>query len=378
MSARAAAPRVVHMTSAHGPFDIRIFHKECRTLAAAGYDVHVIARGADNAVHDGITFWGWSDSGPEPRLERMTSTVARVYRRARALRARLYHFHDPDLMPVGLLLARDGACVVYDVHEDLAAAVLDKPWISSRLRPPIAWLVRMLEPAAADRLCAVIAATPAIEERFSGCGRCEVVTVNNYPHVREFGRLERSVSTTEAVVCYVGTITTLRGIEVILAAVEQAGAQLLLAGTFDPPSLFDRVRALPGWSRVEYVGMADRAEVADVLRRATIGVHVLQPGANHFRAQPTKLFEYMSAALPVIVSDFPYWRDIVEGSACGICVDPTRPDAVAGAIRWLATHPDEARQMGENGRRAVRTRYSWEAEGEILVGLYRRVLGEPA
>lgn len=373
MHAGETATRVVHMTSAHGLSDVRIFHKECRTLAEAGFDVHLVIPNADDGVHDDVTVWGVSAPRSGNRLERMTSTVLRVYRRGRALDGTLYHFHDPELMPVGLLLAGSGARVVYDVHEDLAAAVLDKRWISDRLRPPVSRLVATVEPAAADRLSAIVTATPTIEERFSGC-RCEVVTVNNFPHVEEFSHLHRSYAAAEPVVCYVGSITSLRGIEVIVDAIAQTGARLLLAGAFDPPSLFDRVRASPVWSQVEHVGTADRAQVSEVLGRATIGVHVLQPGPNHYRALPTKLFEYMAAALPVVASNFPYWRDIVERLHCGICVDPTRPEAVADAIRWLAAHPDEARQMGDNGRRAVHTTYSWQREGEKLVALYRRVL----
>jgi glycosyltransferase involved in cell wall biosynthesis len=103
-------------------------------------------------------------------------------------------------------------------------------------------------------------------------------------------------------------------------------------------------------------------------------VVVFKPAANHVRAQPTKLFEYMSAGLPVIASNFPLWREIVERNNCGICVDPLSPAALAEAIRWLIQHPDAAREMGANGRRAVRTTYNWEPEGRKLTTLYRSLL----
>jgi glycosyltransferase involved in cell wall biosynthesis len=364
---------VVHMTTAHEADDTRIFAKECRTLASAGFDVHLIAPNAGEGTTHGVRTHGVAPARSGDRRARMSATALDVHRRARALGADLYHFHDPELMPAGLLLARSGVPVVYDAHEDLAATVLDKAWIRTRLRPPLARLVAGLEPRAAGRLAAVVAATPAIAEGFAGC-RCEVVTVNNFPELGEFRDVDRSDPAPEPAVCFVGAITAIRGIEVMVEAVAKTDARLLLAGRFESPAFADRLRALPGWSQVVHLGPVGRAELADVFGRAAAGVVVFAPLANHVRAQPTKLFEYMSAGLPVIASKFPLWRDIVEGANCGICVDPLDPDALARAIRWIVGHPHEARELGENGRRAVAGTYNWEHEGRKLTALYQRLL----
>jgi glycosyltransferase involved in cell wall biosynthesis len=365
---------VVHMTTAHKADDRRIFAKECRTLASAGFDVHLIAPNAGDEMTYGVRTHGVAPPRSGDRRARMSATAFEVFRRARALAADLYHFHDPELMPAGLVLARSGVRVVYDAHEDLAATVLHRAWIRRRLRRPLARLVASVEPRAANRLAAVVAATPAIAERFSGC-RCEVVTVNNFPELGEFRDVDRSDGGPEPAVCFVGEITAIRGVEVMVEAVAKTDARLLLAGSFESPALADRLRALPGWSQVVHLGQLGRAEVAEVFARAAAGVVVFAPLANHVRAQPTKLFEYMSAGLPVIAANFPLWRDIVEGADCGICVDPLDADALARTIRWIVANPEAARGLGENGRRAVAATYNWEHEGRKLTDLYRSLLG---
>src|SRR5438445_4359891 len=99
------APRVAHLTAVHPADDVRIFAKECRSLAAAGYAVDLVAPGDIGGVLDGVRLHGV----PVPRggrLGRMTRTVRDVYRAARRLDADLYHVHDPELLPVALLLRR--------------------------------------------------------------------------------------------------------------------------------------------------------------------------------------------------------------------------------------------------------------------------------
>jgi glycosyltransferase involved in cell wall biosynthesis len=92
-------------------------------------------------------------------------------------------------------------------------------------------------------------------------------------------------------------------------------------------------------------------------------------------ALPIKLFEYMAAGIPVISSDFPVWRAIVDGAQCGLLVNPLDVEAVSNAIRWIIEHPDEAQAMGARGRLAIEQEYNWEKESENLVKFYKFVLG---
>jgi glycosyltransferase involved in cell wall biosynthesis len=303
------------------------------------------------------------------RILRMTKTVWAVYQKARTINADIYHFHDPELIPIGLLLKLEGKKVIYDVHEDVPKDILGKTWITPVLRKPVAWLIRNLENFAAKRFNAVVAATPYICDRFLKLG-CHAVNVNNYPILTELYLPDVDWSKKERVVCYVGGIFYIRGIFEIIEAIDQSDVKLLLAGQFSPIELRERAISMRGWDKVEELGQLNRSEVAQTLARSMAGLVLFHPEPYHLDAQPNKMFEYMSASLPVIASNFPLWKEIIEGNQCGICVDPMNPAAIGEAIQWLIDHPDEAKRMGENGRRAVEKKYNWESQVISLTKLY--------
>ena len=308
------------------------------------------------------------------RLGRMTGTAWRVLRAARAERADVYHFHDPELIPVGLYLKLAGKRVIYDVHDDLPGAVLSKAWIRPGLRRSVARVVAVLETSLARLFDVVIVANPAHGDRFPAA---RTVAVRNLPDLIEFPGPAMSQAAREPAVVYVGDLTRARGalqmVQAMALLPASCRARLWLGGRFSEPGLEAACRALPGWARVDFLGWLDRAAVAGRLGRARVGLVPLQP-VPHYRANyPVKLFEYMAAGLPVVAADLPLCREVVETAGCGLVVDPREPAAIAGAISWLLEHPAEAEAMGRRGRAAVEQRYTWQAESRTLLALYDRL-----
>ncbi|HET8721211.1 MAG TPA: glycosyltransferase family 4 protein [Nitrospira sp.] len=343
-------------------------------LAAAGFDVtfgvpHDCADVVDKVRIEPI-------ARPSGRVMRMAVATIRLARLARSLRPSIVHFHDPELIPVGLFLKGLGVRVIYDVHEDLPKQIRSKHWINPWLRPVLATGSAAVEAIAARILDGIIVATPAIARRFP---TDKTETVQNFPFHSELALPSalpyRERSPTAA---YVGGISEIRGIREMLAAMDRLpdrlGGRLKIAGSFTPVSLEREMLAVPGWSRVDYVGWQSRADLALLMGSVRMGLVLFHPVPNHVEAQPNKLFEYMSAGVPVVASDFPLWREIVEGAGCGLLVDPLDPDAIAGAIAWLLDHPEEAERMGQAGRQSVLTRYNWESESRKLVDFYNRIL----
>lgn len=363
--------KLCHLTSVHSANDTRIFHKECKTLANAGYDVTLVVQHEKDVVIDGVQIKGIKT--PKNRKERILKTTKQVYKRALECNADLYHFHDPELIPIALWLKCKGRIIIYDVHEDVPRQILSKYWIPVPLRKIISWAVEITENYAAKRFDYIIVATPYIRDRFKKINK-STVDVNNYPLLSELHIPEVNWDNKEQVVCYVGGIGQIRGINEMVEAIGMTDYHLLLAGNFASSEERNTVINKTGWGQVIELGQVNRSKVKEILAKSMAGLVLFHPEPNHINAQPNKMFEYMSAGLPVIASNFPLWKEIVEGNNCGICVDPLNVNEIADAIEWIMNNPDKAKKMGENGRRAVEDNYNWEQEGKKLRGIYEVLL----
>jgi glycosyltransferase involved in cell wall biosynthesis len=153
---------------------------------------------------------------------------------------------------------------------------------------------------------------------------------------------------------------------------------LNLIGPFFPAGLQNRVerfisdRGLIGNVRVS--GRVSWQEGCRLIGESDIGLCVLYPEPDFQRALPTKMFEYMMFAKPVVVSGFPLWREIVEETASGVTVDSIAPEEIAGAVSELIENAEKARQMGLNGQAAVKSTYNWAGEEKQLIATYEAIL----
>jgi glycosyltransferase involved in cell wall biosynthesis len=309
----------------------------------------------------------------------MFRTTWAVFRAAVKEKAEVYHLHDVELIAVGMLLRLRGCKVIYDVHEDYPRLILSKYYIPARLRPLLAKVVEEVEDFAASRFSALVITTPHIAQRFQHL-RAHVVVVQNFPLLHELvddGRIIPWHRREEAVI-YIGSMTIERSIREMIAAIDlvsvDRSVELHLAGTYSPAGLRDEVASLHGWKRVRELGFLDRRGVKRSLERVKAGLALFRPEPNYTNSYPNKMFEYMAVGIPVVASDFPLWREIVNESGCGLLVDPLDPRAIADAIAQLLDNPQEAEAMGQRGRRAVEGLYNWENEEKKLLALYEQLL----
>lgn len=371
----AAQLNVVHMGSAHPSDDIRIFQKECCTLADAGYKVVFVAQDHTDRIVNGVQVRAAQKT--IGRFGRFTKTMWDMLAIALKEDADIYHLHGPDLIPMGIFLKSRGKKVFYDVHEDFPAEITTKYWIPKVIRRPVAAITHAVETLGAKIFDAVIAATPAIAKSFP---QEKTLVIRNFPRLEDLpSGIPIPYSSRPNNIAYVGGITSVKCAREMVKAMElipkSEAVSLLMVGRFENAHLEREVQSLEGWSQVEYKGWCDKQQVNQILGTAKAGLVIFAYTPNHVRAEPNKLFEYMAAGLPVIASDFPYWKELVNSIGAGITVAPDSPQEIADAILWLLAHSSEAEEMGKNGAKAVMDAFNWNCEKRKLLDLYERHAG---
>ncbi len=370
--------QMVHLSTAHPRNDTRIFIKQVQTLFAA------LAEDVCLVVADGL---GESRKPNQPAVFDLGKLPAGRFKRAmvgnfrafmffRRNRPQLVHFHDPELIPLGLLLRMRGSQVIYDVHEDVPRQTMNKYWIPVIFRWPVARVIAAMEWLAGKTFNGIVPATPTIAARFP---MGKTVLVQNFPIQSELVLADRlPYAERSQKFAYVGGISDIRGGKEMVQALEHMDdlpeVRLEMAGDISPEWFAAELYKLTGWTKVSHRGNLGRQDVARLLGSARAGLVLFLPLPNHVDAQPNKMFEYMSAGLPIIASDFPLWRQIVAGTGCGLLVNPLDPSAIARSLCWVLDHPVEAEAMGRNGQEAVHKIYNWEREATQLVGLYKKLL----
>lgn len=359
--------KICHLTSAHAHNDTRIFLKESCSLYEAGYDVSLVVPHDKDEIIDGIKILGIPT--PKNRRERILQTTKQVYKRALECDADIYHFHDPELMPMGLRLKRKGKKVIYDVHEDVPRQILVKEWMPLAMRRMLPGLVELYENRCARKYDAIIVPTPHLKERFQKLNK-SVWEVCNFPSTKDLKYSGENYSITNPG-CYVGGLSNTRGIRQIAEATNKVGLSLNLCGIFQSIGLKEEV--LSKFDNVEYLGFLGRTDISGILCNSSMGFVTLLDTPNDSMSYPIKLFEYMAAGIPVISSDFPVYRNIVEGYNCGICVDPLDIDAICSAINEIRNNKEYSDELRKNGRKAITEKFNWDTQAIKLIECYQSV-----
>jgi glycosyltransferase involved in cell wall biosynthesis len=370
--------KICHITTVAPAINVRIFHKECKTLVQAGYDVFLIGQHPKEEVLEGIKIIPLPK--PKNRFYRILILNIKAYNLARKLKADVYHFHDPEFLLFGALLKSfQKSRVIYEVFENFPLKILHKYWIPKYLRKPISFIFKVSERFLLRFFDYVIVHDDFLFSIYHPILKNEnkLIVIKNFPPIEKFN-LKKYKKRKNAFICiYVGGLSEERGLFKMVKALEYIDfpINLYLFGNFDKKEEFDKLKTLKGFEKVKYFGQRPWDEVIRYLSNADVGLVLLQPLLEYLPSGEglNKLFEYMMAGLPVIASNFPNLIKIVEGNKCGLTVDPTDPKQIAEAIKYIKEHPDEAKRMGENGKKAVLEKYNWENESKKLLKIYEEL-----
>lgn len=366
--------KIFHVSPLHTRNDTRIFLKEAKSLAKIGHEVtFLVCDGKDDFTGDvsikvidrkkGFFF-------------RILSTHLKLLKFILASDADIVHLHDPELIFLGIILRLRNRNVVYDMHEDFPKQIKRKSYLPDIVRIPLSAFFTLVEYCTLPFFSGICCATNALYLKHARRIK-NVYEVANYPILGELSNSpETTVYRDPFKICFVGGITKLRGVKELIQSLgiyPEEGIRLQLAGEFSTDKLKEELQSLPEWQYVDFLGFLDRKQTAQLMNSCIAGIVTFLPAPNHIEAQPNKMYEYMSAGLPVIASNFPLWRTIIEGSACGLCVDPTSPLEIANAILKLKRSPDMVKNMGDNGINAVNNFFNWDTQFENLLRVYHNV-----
>ncbi len=366
--------KVCHFTSVHPATDGRIFEKECTTLACAGYDLYLVAPNAEEREINGVKIINVPIVF-QSRIKRFFSISKNVYKKALSLNADIYHFHDPELLPYGLKLKRKGKKVIFDSHEFYGFQIREKKYIPYLLRTMISKIYMKYEAFVCKQIDAVIQVC-TIEDIDYFEKRCmKSIFLANYPELELQSNKQVEKDNT---VIHVGGLTYERGITHLVKAAELSDIKIKLAGKFYPSNYLDELKEMGGFKSVCYLGFLDKKRLKEEIGMCVAGIStLLNVGQyNKIDTLPTKIYEYMSEGVPIVLSDTPYNRQLNEKYNFGICVEPDKPQQIADAINYIINHPQEANIMGENGRNLVIKKFNWELEKEKLLSLYKEILND--
>lgn len=363
--------KICHLTSVHVPFDTRIFHKEARSLAEAGYSVDLVAKHDTGETLHGICLIPL----PLPRneFERIFRLAPATFLRAYRQKADLYHFHDPELLPVGILLKLlTRGKVIYDVHEDYHEKIPRKAWLKNRALKKIASLAYgILEHMAISSIDHIVTVTDDIAAKYPAK---KTTVIKNYVSLDMLDAVPpANVDKTVPVAVYGGRLSLDRGIADLVNAIEMldGAAELWLLGKWDA-GVRKHCEALPGWRHTRYLGAVTIEKATGIYKAADIGLHCVQDNEFYLRGIPTKMFEYAACGIPAVISRSPHWEGMFERFA--LFSGPGDPASIADCLKRFVNDEDLRHDMGRQARQFVTEERSWQGEAKKLIELYDRLL----
>jgi glycosyltransferase involved in cell wall biosynthesis len=338
------------------------------SIARKGHEAILIAKGSDRSV-DGFQMIGLTSN--RSRLK----TVNEAYEKAKSIGADIFHLHDPELLPVGFLLQKAGAKIVYDIHEDYR-------WKATFLGR----IIRLVELWAFNWLDHVIVAEDDYLKFVPP--RVPTTAILNY-HNRNVSSEHRTADFfgRRFSIVYTGVVSNLRGLSTILKVARLAKEENKYwrfmiawichsaderreAEKFISDNDLGNLVELRGWD--QYL---PQDEIFQIQNRADVGLVLLKEHGNYIHTIPTKFYEYMSTGLPFVCSNFGGWNQFVSDNRCGISCDATSAEEVVTILERLHTDAEFYQKLSQDSLNASR-RYHWSKMEDRLISIYESVISE--
>jgi len=371
--------KVCILTSVHPVFDARIFHKEAKTLVKAGYKVVLIAQHSKEETVDGVRIVPLPT--PKNRFERMTKVVWKLFRLALKEKAQIYHFHDPELIPVGIVLTLFGNKVIYDVHEYYSEVIPARGELKRGFK-----FIRFITNVFIERIPFLIFdllvfPTYSLEKEHNIPSKS--LTLINFPNIENIKESDNSLNweTKKFDIVHLGTISPPRMKFMLDVATELGKSQenfkwLFLGISQDTINWVKRNHNREFvQSHIVFVEKVRYFEALKYVENSRIGFNYHPYEKRFLVAVPVKVFEYMMMGLPVITTALPELNKCLKNNVHALLIDSQDPVRYSEAIKSLLDDIGKALALGVKGRKLIMEELNWEkSEAKKLLKAYENLI----
>lgn len=365
--------KVCHITTAHKLYDPRICLKETKSLAQNGYETYLIITAEKDTIWNNVKIIALKEA--KDRFERFFKIKKEAFKKAVALKSNVYHLHDPELISVGLKIKRKtNAKIIFDVHEYISDQIMNKKWIKPNIvRKIVNKLYPLYERKLLKKYDGLIVAVPDLIRYYKY--QHNIAVIRNFPILKIIEKIKPiKKNTNNKIIIYPGTLSLSRGMKIMLEVMLKLpdDYELWLFGTWHNYTEFEYCKELPGWKKTKYFGKKHPEDVYSFMKSADLGIQLLQP-LNQYQKEdyPVKVFEFIAAGLPVLMSDFPHKKELFGKSV--EYVDPQKPKEIANKIEKLISNPKVKDKLIEKGNKFIKD-FSWEKEEDTLLEFYNSII----
>lgn len=365
---------IVHIATVQNRNTSRVFYRSCVALSNKGYRVTlIVADGLGNETKEGVQI---IDLGKENnRFKKIISNFRAILKLIDNIKPSAVHFHSPELLFVVKVIQKKGVPVIYDIHENVPAQILDKENIPKALKKPLHYAYRIVERMFINSFHLVLAENSYLS-LYKDKGK-SVTTILNFPELSFFTPYKQEKRDNNGIF-YIGGVSNNRGLDTIVEGLKLLKQQKLSFHMHFVGKIDDQLKKTLNLDTVKdnitFYGPLDLDKGYEISKHCKVGLAVLKPIKNYTGSYPTKIFEYMTVKLPVITSNFKLYRAVVEQNECGLCIDPLNPVALANAIKMIFSNSELANNMGDNGSKATAEQYNSKNELTKLLTLYKTVI----
>ncbi len=359
---------ICHLSTVHCSDELRVFQKQCVSLAAEGIEVTFIAPSETDYVEKGVNIIGIRPNCS--KFSRLFVQPFRVLRNALKVDADIYQFHDFELWPIGIVLRLLGHKVIADIHEDVPGQLMQREWVPNIIRRPLSLFAQWFENLCAKNVSGIITADDVLANRFITLN-ANVQAIKNYPLAVILPETESNSD--RFLVSSLGGAFKERCAEIVIGASRQlAHVDFEIAG-----GLSANYQDL-NWesTNCRYLGYISSQKVLEQYSKSDVLIVMFNDAPNHQSIKSNRFFEAMYAGKPVIVSNLPKWKKFIDDYQCGLYVDLSCPQELSTAISTLEGDQVLAKRMGDNGKKAVDEYFSWSSQVPKLLKMYHKILHE--